>query len=227
MRRRIGVYTQRSGPEEELLMSRTMLVSTVLLSTLTLSSSSLLRAQDGKDDKRPSILAGEKAPTGGGMPTFTGKGKVTEAINGDTGAVFDIGGGVTMTFPKGLPVGRSRLVTLQKAKGPLPGKLGNPKFQPIGPALDFTGAFNAGRAPIVLAYESKKDPVKRGMKLVVAMEVGTFCEGPNKAHKLKGGLCSGIEFQDAEYDSAGRRLFANLRSTGGLRMQFGLVPEAE
>jgi hypothetical protein len=141
--------------------------------------------------------------------------------------VFDIGGGVTMTFPKGLPVGRSRLVTLSKAKGAVPGKLAHPKFQPVGPALEFTGAFNTGRAPIVLALASKKDPVKRGMKLVVAMEVGTFCEGPNKAHKLKGGLCSGIELQDAEYDSAGQRLVANLRSTGGLRLQFGLVPEGE
>jgi hypothetical protein len=224
-------------------MSRTMLVSTrgtapalrgaaiVLLSTLTLASSSLLYAQDGKDDKADKKLVGlndKPAAAGGGMPTFTGKGKVTEAINGDTGAVFDIGGGVTMTFPKGLPVGRSRLVTLQKAKGgALPGKLANPKFQPLGPALEFTGAFNTGRAPIVLALASKKDPVKRGMKLVVAMEVGTFCEGPNKAHKLKGGLCSGIEFQDAEYDNAGQRVVANLRSTGGLRLQFGLVPDAD
>jgi hypothetical protein len=207
-------------------MSRTMLVSTVLLSTLTLAST--LLAQDGKNDnKKPSIMTEDKAPAGAGMPTFTGKGKVTEAINADTGAVFDIGGGITMTFPKGLPVGRSRLVTLQKAKGALPGKLGNPKFQGVGPALDFSGAFNTGRSPIVLAYASKKDPVKRGMKLVVAMEVGTFCEGPNKSHKLKGGLCSGIEFQDAEYDSAGGRVVANLRSTGGLRLQFGLVPEAD
>ena len=52
------------------------------------------------------------------------------------------------------------------------------------------------------------------MKLVVAMEVGTFCEGPNKAHKIKGGLCSGIELQDAEYDSAGQRV-VSLVGTGG------------
>jgi hypothetical protein len=200
-----------------MLMSRTMLATTLLLSMLALAGGSPLRAQKSpiQDDAKPS---------GGAMPTYTGKGKVTEAINGDTGAVFDIGGGITMTFPKGLPVGRSRLVTLQKA-GKLPGKLAHPKFQPVGPSLDFSGAFNTNRAPIVLAMTSKKDPIKRGMKLVVAMEVGTFCEGPNKAHKLKGGLCSGIELQDAEYDSAGQRLVANLRSTGGLRLQFGLVPE--
>lgn len=157
------------------------------------------------------------------IPTFTGKGKVTEAINMDTGAVFDIGGGVTLSFPRGLPVGRSRLVTLQKASS-LPGKLVHANWKPIGPALDFSGAFNTSGKPIVLAYASKQDPVKRGSKLVVAMEIGSFCDGPNKAFKLKGGLCSGFELHDAEYDTAGRRLVADLRSTGGLRMQFGLVP---
>lgn len=161
------------------------------------------------------------------MPTFSGKGKVTDAINGKIGAVFDIGGGITMTFPKGLPVGESRLVTLQKARGGLPAKLVHEKFRAAGPALDFSGAFTTGRAPIVLAVPSAKNPAGKGMKLVVAMEIGTFCEGANKAHKLKNGLCSGFELHDAEYDAAGKRMVANLSSTGGMRMQFGAVPEAE
>ncbi len=160
----------------------------------------------------------------GPMPTFSGKGKVTEAINMDTGAIFDIGGGITLMFPKGLPVGRSRLVTLQKARGRLPTKL-IAGFKPVGPALDFTGAFNTSGKPMVLSIPAKPNPIKRGQKLVVAMEVGTFCEKENKAFKLKGGLCSGFELQDAEYDDANKRLVANLRSTGGLRMQFGTVPE--
>jgi hypothetical protein len=160
------------------------------------------------------------------MPTFSGKGKVTDAINGKLGAIFDIGGGVSMTFPRGLPVGESRLVTLQKGKG-LPAKLVHAKFKGVGPVLDFSGAFTTARSPIVLAVPSAKDPVKRGTKLVVAMEIGTFCEGANKAHKLKNGLCSGFELHDAEYDAEGKRLVAKLGSTGGMRMQFGLVPEDE
>ena len=209
-------------------MPRNSLVASLLI-VLALTAASIERVHADKPEKpeKPSPITDDSKPTGGAMPTFTGKGKVTEAINADTGAIFDIGGGVTMTFPKGLPVGRSRLVTLQKARGSLPGKLANPKFQALGPALDFTGAFNTGRAPIVLAIASKRDPIKRGMRLVVAMEVGTFCEGPNKSHKIKGGLCSGFELHDAEYDSAGGRMVAKLKSTGGLRMQFGLVPEEE
>ena len=56
------------------------------------------------------------------------------------------------------------------------------------------------------------------------MEVGSFCEAKNKALKLKNGLCSGFELHDAEYDFGDHKLVAKLRSTGGLRMQFGLVP---
>jgi hypothetical protein len=159
-------------------------------------------------------------------PTFTGKGKVTEAINGDTGAIFDIGGGITMSFPKGLPVGRSRLVTLQKSKS-LPSNVVHAKWKPLGPALEFTGAFNTAGKPIVLALGSKQNPIKPGLKLVVAMEVGGLCEGPNKAYKLKGGLCSSFELHDAAYDEDGKRVVAKLRATGGLRLQFGLVPEGE
>ncbi|MGD8859431.1 MAG: hypothetical protein PVI30_05425 [Myxococcales bacterium] len=161
----------------------------------------------------------------GPMPVFEAKrGKVTEAINTKLGAVFDLGHGVTMTFPKGLPVGQSRLVTLQKGRG-LPGKLIHKKWKPLGKALDFNGAFSTSGKPIILAMPMKRDPVKRGMRLVVAMEIGTFCEGPNKKYKLKGGLCSGFELHDAEYDAASKRMVAELESTGGLRMQFGLVPE--
>ena len=205
-------------------MTRRWLLCSLLVALFTVAAP--LRAQ--KDDEpRKSIddYGIEKAPEGSEMPTFTGKGKVNQAINGDLGAVFDIGGGVTMSFPKGLPVGRSRLVTLQKGKGALPGKLVAPKWKPLGPVLDFSGSFTTSRKPIVLAVAAKKDPVARGMRLVVAMEVGTFCEGEAKAHKLAGGLCSGFELHDAEYDADGKRMVAKLRSTGGHRLQFGLVGE--
>jgi len=171
------------------------------------------------------ISAGEKeTPTS--MPTFTGKGKITEAINGKVGAVFDMGGGVTMTFPKGLPVGESRLVTLQKGKA-LPAKLVHAKFRGAGPVLDFNGAFTTNRSPIVLAINTAKDPGGAKQKVVLAMEIGTFCDDSNKGHKLKGGLCSGFELHDAEYDDARKQLVANLASTGGMRMQFGVVPADE
>jgi hypothetical protein len=192
-----------------------LMTFTLLLSALT-AAPSLLAQSIFEDEKK----------SDGSMPTFSGKGKVTEAINADVGAIFDIGGGITLMFPKGLPVGRSRLVTLQKARGSLPTKLIPGGFKPVGPALDFTGSFNTAGKPMVLSIPNRSNPIKRGNKLVVAMEIGTFCEKQNKAFKLKNGLCSGFELHDAEYDDANKRLLAKLRSTGGLRMQFGVVPEA-
>jgi hypothetical protein len=159
------------------------------------------------------------------MPQHSGKGSVTEAVDTDKGAIFDIGKGVTMMFPKGIGVGHSRLLTLRRAKKkPKPAQILK-GFKPEGPALDFNGALNAADTPIVLSLAMKREPKKKGMKLVVAMEIGTFCEGANKKYKLKSGLCSGWEFHTAEYDPGGQRLRAKLGSTGGLRLQFGWVPE--
>ena len=162
----------------------------------------------------------------GAMPTFTGKGSVTQAINTDTGALFDLGNGVTMVFPKGLPVGRSRLVTLKKASKAVNANLVQKGFAPLGMALDFSTPISAGGGdPMQVAVAVKADPRKAGKKLVLAMEIGTLCNDANKSTKMKNGLCSGWEFVDADYDATGKRLVAKLQSTGGMRMVFGLLPE--
>jgi hypothetical protein len=99
-------------------------------------------------------------------------------------------------------------------------------FVPLGTALDFSTPISAGGgAPMEVAVAVKNDPRKSGAKLVLAMEVGTLCNAENKSTKMKNGLCSGWEFVDADYDSAGRRLVAKLASTGGFRMTFGLLPQ--
>ena len=160
------------------------------------------------------------------MPTFTGKGSITQAINGDEGAVLDIGSGITMTFPKGLPVGRSRLVTLKKAGKKPSGAQVQKGFTPIGQAVDFSTPIAAGKEPMLLAITQKSDPRKKSSeRLVLAMEVGTLCNDQNKSTKTKAGLCSGWELIDAEYESSAQRLVAHIKSTGGMRMVFGLVSD--
>jgi len=170
-------------------------------------------------------LAAQEEPAAGGMPTYTGKGKVSEPLDTDKGAVFDIGGGITMLFPKGLPVGHSRLVTLEKGKKKPGGDQVKPGFKAEGPVLEFNGALSTSREPIVLAMTMKKEPSKPGHRFVLAMEVGGFCEEHNKQYKLKSGLCSDWQIIDADYDEAGKRVVARLNSTGGLRMQFGYLPD--
>jgi len=185
----------------------------VFVLTLTLTASQALA--EGEDDA---------AKKGEEMPRFTGNGSITQAINGDVGAILDIGGGQTMTFPKGIPVGRSRLVTLKKAAKPSGAQV-HKGFTPVGNAVEFNTPVCAGKAPIVVAQALKKDPSKKGARLVLAMEVGTLCNDDNKKYKLKNGLCSGWEILEASYDAGGAQLIAKLQSTGGLRLVFGLLEE--
>lgn len=159
------------------------------------------------------------------IPTYTGKGKVTEAVSTKTGAIFDIGGGITMTFPRGLPVGESRLVTLKTTTDkPAPAQIA-PRFQRVGATLHFNGALNTARAPIVLGLVSKKTPEKSGYKLVLAIEEAGLCTKEGKGSKLGHGLCSTWRTMDVRYDSEEGKIVAHLASTGGYRLQFGLVPQ--
>jgi hypothetical protein len=159
------------------------------------------------------------------IPHFTGNGAVTQAINGEVGAVLDIGGGTTMTFPKGVPVGRSRLVTFKKAAKKPSGAQIQKGFTPLGATLEFSTPVSAGDAPIVVSVALKTDPRKKSERLVLAMEVSTICTDANKSTKGKNGLCSGWELNDAQFDGAAQQLAAKLKSTGGLRMQFGMLSE--
>jgi hypothetical protein len=158
------------------------------------------------------------------LPVFTGKGSVTEALNTAVGGIFDIGSGITMTFPKGLPVGPSRVVTLKKAATkPKPSEVAE-GFSPIGLAVDFSAALAAKSDPMEIALKLKSDPRKGPQRAVLAMEIGTFCSEEHTV-KLKNGLCSGWELIDAEYDSQSKQLVAKLGNTGGLRMVFGTLPK--
>lgn len=161
------------------------------------------------------------------IPVHTGKGKVTEAVNTKNGAVFDIGGGITITLPRGLPIGQSRVLTLKKTnRPPKPAQI-HKKFRRHGQTVVFTGALNAPDSPIVLAMKMKKKPEKRGQKLVLAMEETGLCTDENKRYKLGKGLCSVWRIIETEYDLAGKRIIAKLSSTGGLRLQFGWIPDTE
>jgi len=162
--------------------------------------------------------------TSGGIPIFSGKGSVTEAVDSKKGAVFDIGGGVKLLLPKGIPVGSSRLVTLKTAKNPPAPSQVQKGFKRHGKTLLFDGALNTADKPMVLSLQMKNPPNKRGQKFVLAMEQAGLCNDGNKKFKLKSGLCSTWETIETKYDKVGKRVLVILSYTGGLRMQFGWVP---
>jgi hypothetical protein len=171
------------------------------------------------------VLAASSALAEEEMPRYSGNGSITQAINGDVGAILDIGSGLTMTFPKGIPVGRSRLVTFKKSAKKPSGAQVQKGFTPLGTPMEFNMPVSAGGSPIVVAMAMKSDPRKKAEKLVLAMEVGTLCDDHNKGTKGKNGLCSGWELIDADFESAAQQVVAKVQSTGGLRMVFGLLSE--
>jgi hypothetical protein len=167
----------------------------------------------------------EDNPTGG-MPTFTGKGKVTEAVDTKLGAILDIGIGITMTLPRGLPVGSSRVLTLEKAKNkPQPAQI-DKRFQKYGETVIFSGTLSTAGKPILVFLNMKKEPYKKGQKFVLAIEEAGLCTAENKKYSIGKGLCSAWRIVDTEYDASSGQVIAKLKSTGGHRMQFGWIPES-
>lgn len=179
-----------------------------------------------------SLLLGLCASASGGvaqdkaeaMPVYKDARAIEETLNTDTGAEFQLGKDILMRFPVGLPVGRSRLVVLKHGKAVSPKQIAE-GFSPLGPALEFNGALATSDRPIEVVWTTKKDPSKAGKKLVLAMEIGTFCDDHNKKFKLKSGLCSGWELVEARFDPTTNTVRADLNSTGGMRLQFGLASE--
>jgi hypothetical protein len=171
----------------------------------------------------PLALAAQE--TDGTMPVYKGKGKVTEAVDTVTGALYDIGGGITLLLPRGLPIGHSRVLTLKKAKGRFVPSQVHKRFRKHGQTLHFDGALNAPGNPIILAMAMKREPKKRGYKFVLAMEEAGLCNDANKKYKLGHGLCSVWKTVDTVYQHAAKRVVAKLDATGGMRLQFGWIPE--
>jgi hypothetical protein len=171
-----------------------------------------------------SVTAQDNPP--GEMPTITGKGKITEAVDTKVGAIFDIGIGITMTLPRGLPIGSSRVLTLEKAKNkPQPAQI-DKHFQKYGETVGFSGTLNTAGKPILVILSVKKDPYKRGQKFVLAVEEAGLCTAENKKYSIGKGLCSVWRTVDTQYDASSGRVIAKLKATGGHRMQFGWIPES-
>lgn len=165
-------------------------------------------------------LAAQSGEGSAGTPHHQGRGKVTEAV-GQKGAILDIGQGITLHLPPGLPIGSSRVLTFRKAKRnvrpPIEG------FSRVGPTLRFDGALSARSNPITLSIRTSKVRPKPKHRLVLAVEQAGLCTEENKQHKLPNGLCSTWETAAASHDGTG--LTAELETTGGYRLQFGWMPE--
>ncbi|MCG8555335.1 MAG: hypothetical protein MJD61_08620 [Proteobacteria bacterium] len=169
-------------------------------------------------------MALAEEPQGPGpMPSYKGRGKVTEAI-GQAGALMDIGG-ATLRLPPRLRIGHSRVLTFRRVKKKIKPAQIHKRFVRIGPTLHFDGALDARGRPVSVTVKAKVK-LKAGYKLVLAVEEAGICQEHNKSYKLgASGLCSAWRFEPARYRRGLKTVSASLESTGGYHLQFGMLPK--
>ena len=156
-------------------------------------------------------------------PTYSGDRQVSELVDSEVGAVFELGSGFMMTFPKGIDV--SGVFTLKTTRDRPKSSQIHADFTRHGSTLFFDGALSATSDPIVVGFSLQREPHRPGLKFVLAVEVEGECEGANAKYELESGMCSHWTLVDTEYDDALRCMVAKLKNTGGFRLQFGWMPE--
>jgi hypothetical protein len=174
----------------------------------------------------PAIVAAQPAQPEqpAGPPRHEDRSRVTAPI-GQAGATMALGNGAEIFLPPGLPIGSSRLLTFAGGRT-VNARNVHDRFVRVGPTLSFDGAINATRAPMVVSIPVRRFSARNGSRLVLAMEQPGLCGDANRNQPLGNDLCSVWELVPATYDEAAGRVRANLSVSGGLRLQFGWVPEA-
>ncbi len=161
------------------------------------------------------------------MPTHSGRREADGAI-GQAGAILQLTGDrgrPTLTLPAGLPIGHSRILRFAFSRQRPQARQIHERFVRYGPTLEFSGAINATRTPLELTYMSRRQPTRRGMKLILAVEKAGFCTEENQRYSLGSGLCSTWEIQETTYDEEAGLVRAQVGEPGGRRMQFGWIPD--
>lgn len=193
-------------------------VSWMTLVSVLVAAPAVLMAQDDGGDAGAATNA---------MPSHTGSSSV-EAPIGQRGATLELTrdrSRPTLTLPPGLPIGNSRMLTFSiHRQRPRPSQV-HERFVRFGPTLHFSSAINASRHPLTVSLRIRTQPVRRGMKLILAWEQPGFCDESNEQYSLGNGLCSTWQTVDATWDASTQLVRAQLEATGGLRLQFGWVPE--
>lgn len=163
------------------------------------------------------------------MPTHSGRREADGAI-GQAGAILELTGDrgrPRLMLPGSLPIGHSRILRFAIARQrPQPRQI-HERFVRFGPTLTFSGAINATHSPLVLTYMSRREPTRRGMKLILAVEKAGFCTEENQRYSLGSGLCSTWDIRETSYDEEAGLVRAEIPEPGGRRLQLGWIPVEE
>ena len=166
---------------------------------------------------------GDEAPSGPPVHEAT---QSVEAPIGQAGAIMRLGNGMTLTLPPRLPIGNSRILSFSRSRrNPRPAAVYT-GFRPVGPSVNFNGAINAERSPLILTLRQPRFTARNGFQLVLVSEEPGLCQDHNRRQTMGNGLCSEWRVHHATYDAEARVLRGEIPVSGGHRLQFGWLPEA-
>lgn len=144
----------------------------------------------------------------------------TRARIGRDGGTLRIGRHIDLTVPAGLPTGEREFTFAIVDERPAGREVAR-GFVPVGPTLGFDGAIDATERPIVVRVRARRIPARRpGHRYVVAVEHADLCREGESQRRIAEGLCTSWRVHAAERRPG--ELRAELPTTGGMRIQFGL-----
>jgi hypothetical protein len=155
----------------------------------------------------------------------TGDSSASDSAETGQALVFDVAG-IAVELPACTPEADVRVITVSwdTKDRPSASRI-HPNFSRHAATLRMDQAISAREgATLAVRLHSKRELMKPGEKLVLAVESSGDCDAAHKKDKLDDGGCSHWQMFDASFDSQTNEMVARIPATGGYRLQFGWVP---
>jgi hypothetical protein len=165
------------------------------------------------------------APGNGEPKVVTGESEVSDSADTGAALIFEVAG-VALEFPACTPGADVRVITTswETKERPNPSRI-HASFTRHAATLRVDQVIEArASAPLLVRLHSKRELVKPGEKLVLAVESSVECDAQHPRDKLDDGGCAHWQLFDTHYDASHNEMVASIPATGGHRLQFGWVP---
>ena len=155
----------------------------------------------------------------------TGESSVSDSADTGAALIFEMAG-VALEFPACTPGADVRVITTswETKDRPNPSRI-HPNFSRHAATIRVDHVIEAREsAPLLVRLHSKRELIKPGEKLVLAVESSGECDAQHARDQLDDGGCAHWQLFDTHYDASHSEMVASIPATGGHRLQFGWVP---
>ncbi|HEX6240496.1 MAG TPA: hypothetical protein VFZ61_06365 [Polyangiales bacterium] len=155
----------------------------------------------------------------------SGDASASDSADSGRALVFDVAG-IAVEFPACTPAADMRVITVSWETKERPNATRiHPQFTRHAATLRVDQMISAAEgANLLVRLQSKRELMKPGEKLMLAVESSGECDAAHKRDKLEDGECSHWQLFDTSFDASRNEMVARIPATGGYRLQFGWVP---